>query len=138
MRLPKGATVAVADGEKLNLFRNTGDETNPRLTALPSPDIRSAKGSGAGHESSSANPDHNQAEEDGFAAGVAELLNRRVMDGKITDLIVIAAPRTLGELRKHYHQTLSAKLVGEIAKDLTGHLAHDVEKAIAAAGSDAQ
>ncbi len=138
MRLPKGATVAVADGEKLNLFRNTGDETNPRLTALPSPDIRSAKGSGAGHGNSSANPDNSQADEDGFAAGVAELLNRQVMDGKITDLIVIAAPRTLGELRKHYHQTLSAKLVGEIAKDLTGHAAHDVEKAIAAAGSDAQ
>ena len=27
MQLPKGATVAVADGEKFNLFRNAGDET---------------------------------------------------------------------------------------------------------------
>ncbi len=134
MRLSKGATVAVADGEKLNLFRNTGDETNPKLTALPPPDVRSAnKGSSAGHESSSANPDHNQVNEDGFAAGIAELLNREVMDGKITGLVIIAAPRTLGELRKHYHKTLSAKLVGEIAKDLTGHTVHDIEKAIATA-----
>ena len=78
-------------------------------------------------------PGHGQAEEDGFAAGIADLLNRQVLDGKITDLVVVAAPRALGELRKHYHQKLSAKLVGEIAKDLTGHAVHDVEKAIAAA-----
>jgi protein required for attachment to host cells len=56
-----------------------------------------------------------------------------VLDGKVTDLIVIAAPRTLGELRKHYHQKLSATLVGEVAKDLTGHSLQDVEKAIATA-----
>ena len=34
MDIPKGATVAVADGEKLNLFRNSGDEANPSLTAI--------------------------------------------------------------------------------------------------------
>lgn len=54
MLLPKGATVAVADGEKFNLFRNTGDEANPALTAMPEPDIESVnKGSGSGHQSSS-------------------------------------------------------------------------------------
>ena len=134
MRLPKGATVAVADGERLNLFRNTGDEADPKLTALPGADVASDnKGSGARHQSSSANPGHGQVEEDGFAAGIADLLNRQVLDGKIADLVVIAAPRTLGELRKHYHKKLSAALVGEIAKDLTGHAVRDVEKTIAAA-----
>lgn len=59
------------------------------------------------------------------------MLNKRVLDGKIDNLIVIAAPRTLGELRKHYHKTLSAILLVEIAKDLTGHPADDVEKIIA-------
>ena len=134
MQLPKGATVAVADGEKLNLFRNTGDEADPRLTALPGADVASDnKGSGGRHHSSSANPDGGQMEEDSFSAGIAALLNRQVLDGKIADLVIIAAPRTLGELRKHYHQKLSAKLVGEIAKDLTGHAVHDIEKTIAAA-----
>ena len=56
-----------------------------------------------------------------------------MLDGKITDLVIVAAPRALGELRKHYHQKLSAVLVGEIAKDLTGHAVHDIEKTIAAA-----
>lgn len=134
MRLPKGATVAVADGEKLNLFRNTGDEANPTLTALPRTDVGSDnKGSGARHHSSSANPDESQLEEDSFSVGIAELLNRQVLDGKITDLVIIAAPRTLGELRKHYHKKLSTSLVGEIAKDLTGHAVQDIEKTIAAA-----
>ena len=39
MQLPKNTTVAVADGTKLHLFRNTGDEAHPKLTALPEPTI---------------------------------------------------------------------------------------------------
>ncbi len=134
MQLPKGATVAVADGEKLNLFRNTGDEADPKLIALPASAVSSDnKGSGARHQSSSANPDSSQVEEDSFSAGVADLLNRQVLDGKITDLFIIAAPRTLGEMRKHYHKKLSAMLVGEISKDLTSHSLNDIEKTIASA-----
>ena len=134
MMLPKGATVAVADGEKLSLFRNAGDETTPKLTALPPEAIGTGnKGSGGRHHSSAANPDDSQIQEDSFAAGIAEALNRHVLDGKIADLVVIAAPRTLGELRKHYHKSLSAVLKGEIAKDLTGHTTADIEKAIGAA-----
>ena len=52
---------------------------------------------------------------------------------KLSDLVIIAAPRTLGELRKSYHKKLSEVLRGEISKDLTGHALHDIEKAIAAA-----
>ena len=39
MLLPKGTIVAVADGEKFNLFSNTGDEAGPTLTAMPASDI---------------------------------------------------------------------------------------------------
>lgn len=134
MDIPKGATVAVADGEKLNLFRNSGDESNPSLTAAAVEDVTNEnKGSGARHQSSSANPDNSRIEEDSFAAGTAELLNRQVLGGQINNLIIIAAPKTLGELRKHYHQKLSAVLIGEIAKDLTGHSTQEIEKAVAAA-----
>jgi protein required for attachment to host cells len=133
MLLPKGTTVAVADGEKFILFRNTGDEANPALTAMPEANIDSVKGADASHQSSSGNPDASQAAEDGFAGGIASLLNKRVLDGEISDLVIIAAPRTLGELRKSYHKKLSEVLRGEISKDLTGHPLHDIEKAIAAA-----
>lgn len=134
MMLPTGATVAVVDGETLKLFRNTGHEASPKLTALPDAAVSNDnRGSGARHHSSSANPDDSQLDEDGFAAGTAAYLNQQVLSGGVEHLVVVAAPRTLGELRKHYHKNLSAVLVCEIAKDLTGHAVHDVEKAIAAA-----
>lgn len=134
MHIPKGATVAVADSEILNLFSNTGDEATPKLTALPDAEVGTTNhGSGGRHQSSSANPADSQQSEDSFAAGIAEILNRRVLDGKIKHLVVVAAPRTLGELRKHYHKTLEAVLVGEIAKELTGHSTGDLENIIAAA-----
>ena len=64
--------------------------------------------------------------------GIAEMLNRGVLAGKVKALVVIADPRTLGELRKEYHKSLEAVLVGEIPKDLTGHSLKDIEKALAA------
>jgi protein required for attachment to host cells len=134
MKIPKGAIVAVADGEKLNLYQNNGDEAASELSALEHAVISTDnKGSGGRHQSSSANPSDSQQEEDSFAAGTAEMLNKRVLEGKIGSLVIVAAPRTLGELRKHYHKALSAVLAGEIAKDLTGHSISDVQKVIAAA-----
>ncbi len=56
-----------------------------------------------------------------------------VLEGQIDALVIVAAPRTLRELRNHYHKALSAILVGEVSKDLTGHAVADVEKTIAAA-----
>lgn len=134
MKIPKGATVAVADGETLKMFRNEGDESDPKLIVIPISEVSSENtGSGSRHHNSSANPSDSQLAEDNFAAGVADHLNRRVLDGNMGGLIVVAAPRTLGELRKHYHKALSAILLGEISKDLTGHTAADVERAISVA-----
>lgn len=131
MQIPTDAFVAVVDGEKLNLFQNTSADGTPSLVAMSVPDVDpSNKGSGSRHQSSAANPDDSQQNEDGFAAGVAGMLNAQVMAGHIGSLIIIAAPRTLGEMRKHYHKTLSAKLVGEVAKDLTGHSVQDIQKAV--------
>ena len=39
MKLPNGATVAVVDGAKLHIFRNSGDEANSKLNPLPEPTI---------------------------------------------------------------------------------------------------
>lgn len=129
MMLPKGTTVAVADGEKLNLFRNAGDEAELKLAPLDHAHVGDAHASGS-RQTSSGNPDPSQASEDGFSAGIVGFLNKEALEGRIAGLVIIAAPRALGEMRKHYHKTLSAKLLGEIAKDLTGHAVGDVEAAI--------
>lgn len=133
MQIPKKAIIAVADGEKLSMFRNKGDKNNVKLVALDHSDVDAAvAGSAAVGRTSSANPDGGKSEEAGFAIGIADMLNKRFLSGKVDPLIVIAAPSTLGELRKEYHKSLEAILVGEIAKDLTGHSIQEIEKAIAA------
>jgi protein required for attachment to host cells len=82
---------------------------------------------------SSANPGESRLEEDGFSAGIASYLNKQVLEGKIENLVIIVAPRALGELRKHYHKALLAKLLLELPKDLIDHTIHDIEKALSAA-----
>ena len=131
MILPTGATVAVVDGEKLALFRNTAHE-GVALTALDVPEVEPGTAS-RGHHSSGANPDNDTQAEDAFAGGVAALLNKKALEGKFDALLVIAAPKTLGELRKHWHKALQEKLVGEIAKDLAGLPTDQIAKAIEAA-----
>ena len=67
-------------------------------------------------------------------AVIAVLVNAlQELNNKFDALIVIAAPRTLGELRKHWHKALEAKLVGEISKDLTGHSIADITATLAKA-----
>lgn len=134
MQLPNGVTVAVADGERLILLRNTGHEAHPKLTVFTGDAVDGDHpGADAGHHSSAANPDQSQVDEDGFAVGVANLLNKRVLAGDIDRLVIIAPPRTLGELRKHYHPKLAAVLMSEIGKELTGRTVEEIEQAIAAA-----
>lgn len=77
--------------------------------------------------------DFHQLEEDRFAAHAAELLKKRALSHRFDHLVVIAPPKTLGEMRKHYHKEVSDRLVGELAKDLTGHPIEQIEQALAAA-----
>jgi protein required for attachment to host cells len=134
MILPNGAVVVVIDGATMRLFRNMGHEPYIDLTSLPAPDLGASKaGSGARHRSSLANPDSRRLQEDDFAAAAADYLNREALAGRIEQLVIIADPRTLGELRRHYHDALTAKLIGEIVKDLTGHASEGIKAAIEAA-----
>jgi protein required for attachment to host cells len=129
MKLPKGALVAVVDGEKLALFENTGQQ-DIALTAKPVPEVADRASGAAGRISSEANPDNDTQAEDGFAMGVAEVLNKWVLNNKVEHLLVIAAPKTLGQLRKGWHKETEARVVGEIAKDLTGHSTDQIAAAI--------
>ncbi len=133
MLLPHGAIVALADGEKFELYRNSGNEAEPELTPLPAPKLDEHNhGSGGRHYSSAGNPQASLQDEDAHAAGVAAWLNNQVLGHKIDKLVVIAAPRTLGELRKHYHKQTEQALLGEFHKDLLGHKPADILEALKA------
>ena len=77
--------------------------------------------------------DFHQLEEDRFAAEVADMLKKRALSNDFESLIIVAPPKTLGEMRKHYHKEVSGRLTGELAKDLTGHPIPDIEQALLSA-----
>lgn len=77
--------------------------------------------------------DFHQLEEDRFAAEVADMLKKRALKNDFESLIIVAPPKTLGEMRKHYHKEVSQRLSGELDKDLTGHQIADIEKALLSA-----
>lgn len=145
MKIENGTLVMVADGAKLLLFRNDGDSKYPVLTTLQHEEIADPasrdQGSDApGHvrqsvgsrSSSYGETDWHDQTEDRFAAHSAQVLEKAMQAEPEAGLVVIAAPRTLGELRKHYGQNTGARLSGEIAKDLAGHSTDDIVEAIAA------
>ncbi len=133
MLLPHGTVIVLADGRQLELYRNTGNEAEPHLEALSAPSLdEHDKSSGAHHHSSSGNPQAHLLEEDSHAAAIASWLNQQVLGHKIDHLVVIAAPRTLGELRRHYHKQTEQALVGELPKDLVGRPAAELINALRA------
>jgi protein required for attachment to host cells len=70
-------------------------------------------------------------EELAHGAAATEWLNAKAIAGDISDILVIADPKTLGEMRRHYHGELKKRLVGEIDKTMTGEPTDRIEQAIA-------
>lgn len=120
MLLPHGAVVALVDGKNFELYRNAGNEAEPELTNLQAPKLDTRNHSGGNHHSSAGNHADKLVEEDAHANAAVQWLNSQVLGHKIEKLVVIAAPRTLGEMRRHYHKQTEQAIVTELAKDLIG------------------
>lgn len=120
MLLPHAAVIALVDGRNFELYRNKGDEAAPELEVLDSPRLDSHIHSSASHHSRPGNHADGLVNEDAHAAAAASWLNQQVLGHKIDKLVVFAPPRTLGELRKHYHKLTTQALVKEYHKDLVG------------------
>lgn len=130
MLLPHGAVIALVDGKKFELYRNSGDEAEPELSAIEAPKLDSHNHSGTGHHSSAGNHADRLVDEDAHAAAAAAWLNGQVLGHKIKDLVVFAPPRTLGELRKHYHKFTERALLKEYHKDLVGRKPTEIVAAL--------
>jgi protein required for attachment to host cells len=148
MQVPHDTVVVVVDGRKMLFLRNEGDATIPNLQVEKkvidkhNPDhheqATDLAGGAMGTRTAGAQwgagnmdeVDFHQLEEDRFAAETAALLKKRALDNDFESLIIIAPPRMLGELRKHYHKEVSDRLKAEIGKDLTGHTVPQIEEAL--------
>jgi protein required for attachment to host cells len=146
MQIPHDGFVLVADGRKSLFFRNQGDGAFPNLVveredSQADPKDREIKTDAPGRAFSSVGNDRSayeetdfhQQEEDRFAAETAEMLKARALQGGYEALVVVAPPRTLGELRKHYHKEVERRLVAEVPKDLVNAPVAEIEKVLQAA-----
>ena len=131
MKLPPEAHVAIVDGEKFLLMQNRGTALSRKLQSEGTPDVAlENKSAGTRHQDGRG---EEPLQKFAHAAGVAEWLNKAVLDRRIEQLLVIADPDTLGEMRAHYDKRLESALIGELNRQLTGMHGPDIAKAIAAA-----
>ncbi|MDX7952734.1 host attachment family protein [Lichenihabitans sp. Uapishka_5] len=135
-----GAWVVIGDGKKALVLHNEGDaellnlrrvsvrENHNPATRQQGSDApgRSSSPAGAG-SSSIAGTDWHQIEEDRFAASLADDINTAARGHLFKDLIVVAPPKTLAELRKEFGKDTQKCIVGELAKDYTHHTIPEIE-----------
>jgi protein required for attachment to host cells len=141
--LTHGTWVLVADGQKALLLENIGDadlpvlevrriaeQDNPATSEQGTDRPGRASDGPSGHRSALQETDWHRLAEGRFAHDLAEMLlgNSRRYDR----LILAAAPRVLGELRKEIHGEVAGRIVAEVATDLTNHPVDEIAAHIAA------
>jgi protein required for attachment to host cells len=142
VKLPPKAWILVGDGRKALILRNDGDEKFPNLHAMsvfkdeanPATAELGTDRPGrviehpSGRRSTMEQTDWHEIAEQRFAHHVAATLSARDEAGEIKDLIVVAPPRTLAELRNSFSESLKRRIVAEVNKDLTRHPVHEIER----------
>ncbi len=139
MNLPHNALVLVADGRKMLFLRNIGEgktieletEAHHAREDLKDHEIKS-DAAGAGAQSGGYGrpamdeTDFHQQDEDRYAAEAADQLRVRALAGDFDALAIVAPPKTLGELRKHLHMEVKARVVMELPKEMTDRPIPDI------------
>jgi protein required for attachment to host cells len=132
VHVPTNALVLVSDGRRARLLRNQGTPVKPELIVEqainrenpPTRDQGSDKpgrrhGPGGAIGGAIEQTDYHHQQEERFAAELADLLYELGNAGKYEELVVVAPPKMLGDLRANFHQKVSGAVVAEVPKDLT-------------------
>lgn len=139
-QVPNDAWVLVADGEKALFLRNITDAENPNLEVVRKEEQDNPKDidqsanrpgrmpdTGAGQRSALDDTDWHELAKERFADELADLLYKQAHKGKYDKIVLIAPPKTLGELRDKMHKEVADKVIGEIPKTLTNHPIDEIE-----------
>ncbi len=127
--VPAGTLVVVADGRKARLFRNVGegDELSLRQHDVMNADDIPLQGP-SGVAPPQQSPQTN--DERTFAKHVAQRLNDGALKQDYAQLVLVADPQTLGEIRQQLHKETQDRLIGEIAKTLSNSPIEDIQRAL--------
>lgn len=141
----------VADGETYLLARNIGNRAALHLEVVehdtrPNPPAHELASDRPGRrndavrqtsdgvqpwgKSAMEETDWHRVAEDRFATHVAQELSRWASLDRFRNILIIAAPRTLGALRQAYDARLKPMILAEIDKDLTNLPIDKIEAAI--------
>ncbi len=125
-RIPEGTVVVVADGGSARVFANVAASGGLQLHQLM--DLQSAEGQGPSG-AVPADMSLSQLDEATFAKELASQLNEGALNNRYAHLLLVADPTTLGRLRPLLHKETQARLLGDLAKDLTNAPLADIQRA---------
>ena len=140
-----GTLILVGDGQKALFLRNRGNAQHidlivERILEQDNPATREQGTDRPGRSTASPGVARSAMEEvdwhhfgkERFANEVAEALYRHAHANRFDSLVIIAAPKILGNLRKAFHLEVVDRIAAEIPKELTSHPVSEIEKLLAA------
>lgn len=149
LKVHNGAWVLVADGKKALLLHNEGDAeliNLRRVSVREQADLATrdqgtdAPGRGVAQSGtrfgSMGDTDWHQIGEDRFAATVAAELNRAAYANEFKDLVIVAPPKTLAEIRRDLSPDAQRRVSAEVAKDLVNHTIPHIEQLLGSYAGD--
>jgi protein required for attachment to host cells len=132
VHIPSNALVLVSDGRHARLLRNRGTPVKPQLiveqaidrenppTREQGTDKPGRRQGPPGSIGGAIEPtDWHQRAEEHFAAELADMLYQLGHAGKFQELVVVAPPKMLGDLRAKFHPEVAGAVVAELPRDLT-------------------
>ena len=141
--MSKKTWIIVADGTRARILANDGpgsglhDALNADFVSdnRKSRDIVSdrpgrSKGGAGGRHAMEPKVDSHQYEKQQFAKEVANHINDACQRSEFASLILVAPPKTLGELRNALDKSALSKISAELDKDLTKVAIHELPRHI--------
>ncbi|MGD8327556.1 MAG: host attachment family protein [Sphingomonadales bacterium] len=144
MDIAHGAHILVCDGAKALMFYNQGDMEYPNFQTVwekvqdnpptheqgtDRPGRRSDTGF---HKSAMSETDFHDEAEKSFARTLIDAVDADILSKNIHQLIVVAAPHMLGELRPLYSSHIQDHISAEVDKDLVHQDSRSIENILKA------
>lgn len=129
---PAGAFIVVTTGEHAKFFSNDGSKDDIRLCHVGELKPQNLADDGPSGQRPPESSDR-ETDEATFAKQLADHLYTKTHQGDFEDLVFVADPDTLGEIRSILHQEVTQKISMELNKTLISSSTSDIERSLSAA-----